>query len=46
MSNNHELIENIANIGDLSKFPMLMGVVVYGMGVLPILLPIKNSMVK
>ena len=46
MSTIDNLKENFINIADFSKFPMVIGVSVYGLGVVPVLLPIKNSMIK
>jgi hypothetical protein len=38
--------DNFADVFEISKFPMVIGVSILGMGVVPVLLPIKNSMIK
>jgi hypothetical protein len=37
---------NFSNVMVFNNFPIIIGVSVYGMGFVPLLLPIKNSMNK
>lgn len=41
-----EFLENFENVANFSSFPMVIGVSVFSMGVVPIVLPIKYSMNK
>ena len=46
MVDNDDLGDNFGNAVDFEKFPMVIGTSMFGMGVIPVIFPIKNIMIK